>query len=48
MKYTEIKNKNGKSPKPLGLLTGANFNAKKLNRDKRQQEESLSSTKESK
>tara|TARA_R110000787_G_scaffold167889_2_gene280856 strand:- start:5340 stop:5471 length:132 start_codon:yes stop_codon:yes gene_type:complete len=38
MKYTETKSKSGKSPKALGLLTGANFNIKKLNRDKRQRE----------
>ena len=48
MKYTEMKNKNGKSPKALGILTGANFNVKKLNRDKRQREESFNLTKESK
>ncbi len=35
MKYIEMKNKNGKTPKALGLLTGANFNLKKNNRDKR-------------
>jgi len=35
MKYIEMKNKNGKSPKALGLLTGASFNLKKKNRDNR-------------
>ena len=39
MKYIEMKNKNGKSPKALGILTGARFNLKKINRDNRQRAE---------
>ena len=35
MKYIETKSKNGKSPKALGILTGASFNLKKNNRDSR-------------
>jgi len=32
MKYIEMKNKNGKSPKALGILTGAKFDLKKHNK----------------
>lgn len=39
MKYINTKSKSGKSPKALGILTGANFNLKKNNRDKRQRDE---------
>ena len=35
-----MKKKNTKTPKPLGILTGANFNLKKLNREKRRKVES--------
>ncbi len=36
MEYIETKSKSGKSPKALGMLTGANFNLKRLNKAKRQ------------
>ena len=36
MKYIEMKNKNGKTPKPLGLLTGSHFDLKKFNKKMRQ------------
>jgi len=40
-----MKKKNTKKAKPLGILSGANFNLKKLNRDKRRMEESKGLTK---
>ena len=36
MKYIETKSKSGKSPKALGVLTGANFDLKKYNKKIRQ------------
>jgi len=35
MKYIEMKSKSGKTPRALGLLTGANFNLKKYNKKMR-------------
>lgn len=35
-----MKKQNTKTPKPLGILTGANFNLKKINRDKKRKAES--------
>jgi hypothetical protein len=35
MKYIEMKNKNGKSLKALGILTGAKFDLKKHNKKMR-------------
>ena len=39
MKHIETKSKSGKSPKELGILTGANFSLKKNNRDARRRDE---------
>lgn len=34
-RYKKMKKKNTKTHKPLGILSGANFNLKKINRNKR-------------